>query len=381
MGYTNQRVILIVSLILIFLGIVMVYSSSYVYAQYKFNKEPYYFLLRQLIWVALSLSVMIFLTQLDYQRLGEVSKWMLLVCGILLVLVLIPGIGIMVKGARRWLGYGHFRFQPSELAKIVLIIFMAKFLSQKYDSMKDFRRVVLPSIAILALFMILIVKEPDFGNAMIIGLIMGIMWFIAGMRLRLIVASLIVSAPIVTYLIFSKQYRLDRILAFINPWDYRSGKGWQLVQSLISLGSGGIGGRGLGQSVQKYLYLPDSHSDFIFSILGEELGFLGTSAVVLLFLILIWCGIKVSLRIKDLFGSYLAIGITSLIGIQALINMCVVTGLLPTKGLPLPFISYGGSSLLANCIGIGILINIASYDTSTKRPKIKAKIVKKAYST
>ena len=359
----------------------MVYSSSYVYAQYKFNREPYYFLLRQLIWVALSLSVMIFLTQLDYQRLGEVSKWMLLVCGILLVLVLIPGIGIMVKGARRWLGYGHLRFQPSELAKIVLIIFMAKFLSQKYDSMKDFRRVVLPSIAILALFMILIVKEPDFGNAMIIGLIMGIMWFVAGMRIRLIIASLIVSAPIVTYLIFSKQYRLDRILAFLNPWDYRSGKGWQLVQSLISLGSGGIGGRGLGQSVQKYLYLPDSHSDFIFSILGEELGFLGTSAVVLLFLILIWCGIKVSLRIKDLFGSYLAIGITSLIGIQALINMCVVTGLLPTKGLPLPFISYGGSSLLANCIGIGILINIASYDTSTKRPKIKAKIIKKAYST
>jgi cell division protein FtsW len=323
---------------------------------------------------------MVFLTQIDYQRLGEASKWMLLICGILLVLVLIPGIGIMVKGARRWLGYGPLRFQPSELAKIVLIIFMAKFLSQKYDSMKDFRRVVLPSIGILVLFMILIVKEPDFGNAMIIGLIMGIMWFVAGMRIRLILASLIVSIPVVIYLIVSEQYRLARIFAYLNPWEYKSGKGWQLVQSLISLGSGGIGGRGLGHSVQKYLYLPDSHSDFIFAILGEELGFVGTTVVVLLFLTLIWCGIKVSLRIKDLFGSYLAIGISSLIGIQALINMCVVTGLVPTKGLPLPFISYGGSSLLANCIGIGILINIASYDTSVKRKKIKATIVRKAYS-
>ena len=381
MGYTNQRVILIISLVLIFLGIVMVYSSSCVYAQYKINREPYYFLLRQTIWVILSLGVMVFLTQIDYQRLGEASKWMLLICGILLVLVLIPGIGIMVKGARRWLGYGPIRFQPSELAKIVLIIFMAKFLSQKYDSMKDFRRVVLPSVGILALFMILIVKEPDFGNAMIIGLIMGIMWFVAGMRIRLILASLIVSIPIVIYLIISEQYRLDRIFAFLDPWKYKSGKGWQLIQSLISLGSGGIGGRGLGHSVQKYLYLPDSHSDFIFAILGEELGFVGTTVVVLLFLTLIWCGIKVSLRIKDLFGSYLAIGISSLIGIQALINMCVVTGLVPTKGLPLPFISYGGSSLLANCIGIGILINIASYDTSVKRKKIKATIVRKAYST
>jgi len=381
LGYTNQRVILIISLVLIFLGIVMVYSSSCVYAQYKINREPYYFLLRQTIWVILSLGVMVFLTQIDYQRLGEASKWMLLICGILLVLVLIPGIGIMVKGARRWLGYGPIRFQPSELAKIVLIIFMAKFLSQKYDSMKDFRRVVLPSVGILALFMILIVKEPDFGNAMIIGLIMGIMWFVAGMRIRLILASLIVSIPIVIYLIISEQYRLDRIFAFLDPWKYKSGKGWQLIQSLISLGSGGIGGRGLGHSVQKYLYLPDSHSDFIFAILGEELGFVGTTVVVLLFLTLIWCGIKVSLRIKDLFGSYLAIGISSLIGIQALINMCVVTGLVPTKGLPLPFISYGGSSLLANCIGIGILINIASYDTSVKRKKIKATIVRKAYST
>ncbi|MBI5286193.1 MAG: cell division protein FtsW [Deltaproteobacteria bacterium] len=253
---------------------------------------------------------------------------------------------------------GFFTFQPSEVAKLMLVIYLAYSLSQKVDRIKTFSIGFLPHIIISGLIILLILKEPDFGTAVVLGGITIFMMYIAGVRFTYLVTLFLITLPFIYLMITQVGYRMNRIMAFLNPWKDPEGGGFQIVQSLLAFGAGGIWGVGLGEGRQKLLYLPEAHSDFILSVVGEELGLLGVSTILILYLFFLICGIRIALKAGDLFGSYLALGITLLITLQAIVNTGVVMGLLPPKGLALPFISYGGTSLVVNMVGVGILLNI-----------------------
>ena len=278
---------------------------------------------------------------------------------LLLIIVTFPEFSKKVGGARRWLTLGGFSFQPSELAKFTLVLFIAKSLVKRADKLRNFAYGYLPNLIVLGFFFIPILFQPDFGTAMIIFTVTLTMLFIAGLRKKFLFLSILAIVPFITLAIMTAEYRTKRILAFLKPWEDPSGIGFQVIQSFYAFGRGGFWGTGLGQSSQKLFRLPEAHTDFIFSVIGEELGFIGTTAIVILFSIFIWRGLITAYRAKDPFGTHLATGLTLLIGLQAFINLGVASGLLPTKGLTLPFISMGGSSMLITMLSVGVLLNIS----------------------
>jgi cell division protein FtsW len=293
------------------------------------------------------------------QTLRKYIKPIMIASGLLLVLVLIPGIGKEAGGARRWFKIGSINFQPSELMKLIMIVYIADIMARKKEVVKSFLHGYLPPIMVLGGVVGLILLEPDLGTAVAVTLISVIIMFAAGVKWSHLLSMFLVSIPALYILVFSKSYRRRRITAFLNPWADRRGTGFQIIQSFVALGSGGFFGVGLGQSRQKLFYLPASHTDFIFSIIGEELGFVGTASIVLLFAIFVWQGMKVVFKAEGNFERYLSLGIVSLIALEAIINIGVTAGALPTKGLPLPFISYGGSGLIFHLMAVGLLLNAA----------------------
>ncbi len=353
-------VLLIVALALVGIGIVMVYSTSAILAGERFG-DPYYFLKRQALYAGVGFFLMILMMFLPYRILNQLAYPIFGISVLLLIAVLVPGIGHRAGGAMRWLKIGGFTFQPSEFAKLGLIIFLAYFLTKKEEKIRSFSFGFLPTLLLSGLVIGLVIKEPDFGAALFLAVMVFILLFVSGARVIYIASALLLAVPVIYGLLMSAEYRYKRLIGFIRPWDDPTGTSFQIIQSFLSFGSGGLFGLGLGEGRQKLFFLPAPHTDFIFSIVGEELGLVGAMVVVILFFILAFRGIQIGISIPDKFGSYLALGITLMISIQAIINMGVVLGLLPTKGLTLPFVSYGGTSLIANFIGLGILLHLSTH--------------------
>ena len=350
--------IITVVMVLICVGVVMIYSSSGIYALQELGDSAY-FLHRHLLFLFVGTILAVFTMLLNYKDLQKWSKTLIAIAVVMLILVLIPGIGKASYGARRWFQMAGFSFQPSEFAKVALLIYVADFLSRKQNKIRNFREGFLPVIIMLGVICLLILKQPDLGMPILMVLITLILLFIAGAQVRHIGILGLMALPILYLLVVKYPYRIARIMAFLDPWQDSRGVGFQLVQSQIALGSGGFWGVGLGKSVQKLFYLPAAHTDFILSIIGEELGFLGALTVIILFVVFIWQGARVAKRTTDAFGYFLSAGIVSMIGLQAVINVGVSIGALPTKGLQLPFISYGGSALIFNMVAVGLLLNIS----------------------
>lgn len=344
--------------VLVLFGIVMVFSSSAAYAMEEHN-DSYYFLKRQLLWLMIGSAVLLAAKKTGYERWEHLTYPVMMVTLLLLIAVMIPGVGKEVGGARRWITLGSFSFQPSELAKFTLVLFVAKSLVKRADKLRNFAYGYLPNLIVLGFFFVPILFQPDLGTTLIICAVTFTMLFIAGVRKMFLFLSGVALIPFVVSAIMSAEYRTRRILAFIDPWQDPSDTGFQAIQSFYAFGRGGALGLGLGDSTQKLFYLPEAHTDFIFSVIGEELGFVGAILVVILFFILVWRGLLIAYRANDPFASHLAIGLTLLIGFQAFINMGVTVGILPTKGLTLPFISMGGSSMVVSMLCIGILLNIS----------------------
>ncbi len=347
-----------VSVILICIGVVMIYSASSIYAWEKY-KDSLFFLKRHLIFLAIGIFLTFLIMMADYRKLQNLAKPLLILSIFLLALVLIPGIGREVSGARRWFRFKFISFQPSELSGIAIIIYIADFIARRGNRIKTFFKGFLPPICVMGLVALLVLMQPDLGTTLAIGIVVFIMLFVAGVRPAYLLSMILAGLPLLYLLIFSVPYRKMRILAFLNPWLDPKGSGFQIIQSQIALGSGGVFGVGLGHSRQKLFYLPAAHTDFIFSIIGEELGLLGTIGVIILFIIFLQQGLKVIKNTTNKFGYFLALGLVLMISFKAMVNIGVSCGLLPTKGLPLPFISYGGSSFIFDMLSVGMLINIA----------------------
>lgn len=339
-------------------GLLMIYSSSHIWSEYKFN-DPYYYVRHQLIFFFIGLILICFIRKIDYKLYYKYSNIILLGSFILLVLVLIPGLGQVRNGSRSWFGIGSLGIQPSELAKISLIIFTAKYLSKSEKTIKFFKKGTLPILLIIFLFFGLIMLEPDFGTGMVIVMSLMFMLFISNIKLSFFGIMGTLGLGGIVALIIIAPYRLARILSFLNPWSDPLGSGFQIIQSLYAIGPSGLFGKGLGNSVQKHFYLPEPQTDFIFAIISEEFGFLGIMILSILFLTLFYNTIKISLNQKDLFAKYLSFGLIIEIIFQTILNISVVIGLVPVTGVTLPFISYGGSSLLISMISIGIILNIS----------------------
>jgi cell division protein FtsW len=344
--------------ILVAIGVVMIYSTSAIYANENMG-DSLYFLKRHLMYLLAGLIMMFLAMIIKMETLKKWAKPIIAFSIMLLVVVLIPHIGREVSGARRWFRMGFLNFQPSEFAKIAILIYLAELLSRKEKLVKSFIHGYLPPVLALGLVLGLILLEPDLGTVIAISAVGLIMLFVSGVRVKYIAASILASIPALYVLLFSVPYRRKRMMVFFNPWSDRRGAGFQIIQSFVALGSGGLLGVGLGQSRQKLFYLPASHTDFIFSIIGEELGFVGSAAVVTLFILFVWEGMKITFWAHGKFEKLLSMALVSLIALEAVINIGVTAGLLPTKGLPLPFISYGGTSLIFHLIAVGLLLNIA----------------------
>ncbi len=349
-------------ILLLSLGTIMVFSSSY-YFSVKEVGNSFLLLVPQLQYMALSIVVLVVTMNFDYRKWGKISPVLLMVSIGLLILVLIPGVGVIRNGAQRWLGVGTKTIQPSELAKLALIMFLAFSLSKRKDVLKTFTRGLLPYLALIGLIAGLVIIEPHLSGTIIIVLTAFIVLFCAGAKISHFVAMAVPVVLAAVAAVLVAPYRFDRVKAWLDPFNelYKRDESWQIVQSLLAIGSGGIFGKGLGQSMQKYLYIPEPYNDYIFAVLAEELGLVGSLVVMLLFLVFIWRGIKVAMNAPDTFGSLTATGITSLIGLQFLFNVAVVTNSIPSTGISLPFFSYGGTSLLFLMFGVGILLNISRY--------------------
>ncbi len=346
-----------VSLVLVCIGIVMIYSTSAIYALENQGDSAYY-LKRHLAYVFIGLLCTFFAMKVDYHYLRKIAKPLLLISVLLLVLLFVPGITRQVGGARRWFRLGAISFQPSELAKFAMVIYAADFLSRKKSIITSFWHGLFPVLMVMGTISLLIIVQPDLGTVMAIVSICFLMFFVAGVKLTHIFSFVLGSLPFLYILVFSVPYRRRRILAFLDPWSDPQGTGFQIIQSLVAVGSGGLTGLGLGHGRQKLLYLPAAYTDFIFSIIGEELGFIGTSGLVLLVIFLLVQATKISLKAKDSFGQLLSFGLISCLMIEAIINMGVAISIFPTKGLPFPFISYGGTSLVFNMIYVGLILNV-----------------------
>jgi cell division protein FtsW len=345
-----------VTTILVFVGLVMIFSASAVMAKERFG-SAYEFLLKQLVWAVAGFAAMVVAMKVDYKRLKHPA----LVFSFLgLTTVLLVSVFFLDRahGTHRWFRLGPVSLQPSELAKPALILFLAFFLENKTTAMDDARNTLLPAVAPTAAFLALIVFQPDLGTAIACAGITACVLFVAGVRLRYFGYAFVAALLPLYFLIFHVTYRRDRILAFLNPYADPKGFGFHIIQSLIAVATGGVTGLGLMEGKQKLFYLPEPHTDFIFAVTAEELGLVGALTVVILFAIFLWRGTRASLRTQDNFGRFLAVGITSMIVLQAFINISVVLGLMPTKGIPLPFVSYGGSSLFVTLMCVGVLLNI-----------------------
>ncbi|MEZ7974655.1 MAG: putative lipid II flippase FtsW [SAR324 cluster bacterium] len=347
------------TLFLLSWGTVMIYSTGGVYADLQYN-DGQYFLYKHLIHILVGLAVMGVALIVNYNKWQQYSIWFMLGMLVLLILVLIPEIGHEVKGGRRWLRMGSLSLQPAELLKVVLIIYVASYLERKQEVLASFFRGLTPNFIVTGIYLFLVLLQPDFGTVVLIATTVLLMLYVGGGRPVHIFTSLIGVGIIGGLLIASHTYRVRRMLAFLNPWDDPYDSGFQIIQSFIALGTGGWLGRGLGESLQKRLFLPDAHTDFIFAIIGEELGFLWVCVLIILFVVFIWRGYWIAWNATDAFGKHLAFGATTILSLQIILNLFVVVGLLPTKGLPLPFISYGGTSLVVAMFLTGLLLNISA---------------------
>lgn len=338
-------------------GCIMVYSASSYIANYRYS-NPYFYLTKQIVGAVLGIAAMFVCTFVNYQKLKKLKWWVVIISAVLLALVFIPGIGVENYGAKRWLNLGFFTIQPSEFAKFALVLFSAAYLSDNYEKIGKFKT-LLPVLGVGLGFCLLVILEPNMSITMCIGFIMLFMLFVGGTKMKHFVWLGIPAACAVPALIIVEPYRVQRFMAFLNPWASPQAEGFQLIQSLYSLGSGGLFGVGLGNSRQKYMFLPFSESDFIFSIIGEELGLFGAILTLLVFAVLIYLLISVARNAKDRFGALLVLGVASVIAIQVILNVCVVSGLIPPTGLPLPFISAGSTSLIVFMAAVGLCLNVA----------------------
>jgi cell division protein FtsW len=305
------------------------------------------------------MALLLFFVQLGYRRLESLAVPLLLAVTVALVLVLVPGIGKVAGGARRWIDLGFIRFQPAEAAKVILVLYLARSLARKRERMRMFSIGFLPHVAVTGLLVALVLAEKDLGTAVILLMVLFVMLFAGGVKLGYLVGAVLLAIPIGWKLVAGTPYRMQRITAFLDPWQHRDGIGFQIVESLLGIGNGGWLGQGLGEGKGKLFYLPAAHTDFIAAVIAEEVGLVGMSLLVLLFAVLVWRGFRATWSAPDAFGCYLALGLTTLIGSQALVNLAVVLGLLPTKGLTLPFVSYGGSSLMTMLAAAGMLLSVS----------------------
>ncbi len=344
-------------LLLVSMGIVFIYSSSSVYAYRKFGSAEYFFY-RHLIYVGLGLLGMIILSRTDYIIFKRHPYITIALSIILVLLVYVPNVGVIRNGARRWINLGVITFQPSEFLKYGFVVYIAYLISKSQEKISSFKAGFLPGLLVMGLVSILLLKQPDFGTTFLLLLTFLSLYFIAGTRLSYLFGMVLLAILAIYFIVTLSPYRLARFLAFFNPEIHKNTIGYQVYESLISIGSGGLWGQGLGMSKQKLLYLPAAHTDFILSIIGEETGFAGIIVLMLIFLFFIIYGFRIALRARDLFGVYLGVGITIMFAYQVLINTGVVLSLIPTKGLTLPFISYGGSSIIFSLVGVGILNSI-----------------------
>ena len=344
------------------ISLFMIYSASFVWAEYKFN-NPFKYVINQGIFSIIGLFLLLIVSKINHKIYYNKSSTILLVCIILLILVLIPGLGIVRNGSRSWFGIGSFSIQPSEFSKLGLIIFTSKYLSKSNKFLKDYKKGVFPILFILFLIFGLIMLEPDFGTGMIIVVTIISLLYISGVDMKFFIILFILGIFGIIGLIIIAPYRMDRITSFINPWNDPLGTGFQIIQSLYAIGPGGLFGVGYLNSRQKAFYLPEPQTDFIFSIIAEEFGIIGTFVILSLFGIILYRGIKIALRQQNLFSKYLAFGLIFQLIVQVIMNLSVVIGLIPVTGVTLPFMSYGGSSLLTSLIGIGILLNISKNES------------------
>ena len=355
----SDKWLFLATLALVSVSVVMVYSASALVALERFQ-QPYLFVTKQVMWALLGIAVLSVVMRIDYRIYrNETLMWgMLASVGVLLVLVLFMP---PVNGARRWFGIGGFGIQPSEPAKLVAIVFTAVVLERRMHRINELRYALLPIAIIVGVLVGLILLEPDMGTAVSLLAVVAIMVFAAGISYRYLVGALLLSLPALYVILMSADYRRRRLISFLDPWADPLGDGFQIIQSLIAVGTGGLVGRGLMQGVQKLFYLPEPHTDFIYAVIGEELGLVGATVVLLCFCVITWRGLSTAMRAPDGFGAFLALGLTMMIVVTAFVNMSVVLGLMPTKGIPLPLVSSGGSSLLINLLGLGVLLNISQH--------------------
>ena len=345
-------------LLLLTFGVVMVYSASAVYAGARLG-DPLWFLKRQAAGALIGLAALLGAMKLGYRRVEGMAVPLVLVSLSLLALLHVPGFGLTAGGARRWLRLGILTFQPSELGKIALVVWLARSLAKKQERIRLFSVGFLPHLIMLGLFSLLLMLEPDFGTTVVLGLVTFALLFVAGARLSWLLALAGAAAPVAALLIWRSPYRIQRVLTFLDPWKDPRGHGYQTVESLLGFGAGGSLGVGLGESHQKLFFLPAAHTDFILSIVGEELGFAGVAGVLVLFAVIVWRGVRAAHAAPEAFGCWLALGLTLLLGVEALVNAGMALALLPTKGMALPFLSYGMSSAIASCVAAGILLSVS----------------------
>ena len=370
-------VLMAVVIALIAFGVVMVYSASAVYANRLYGNDMH-FLIRQSVFAAAGLALIAIVSRVDYHRFAS-ATYPMLVLSLALITAVALGWGHTVGGATRWIRVGPVNIQPAELAKIALIAWIAYSLSKKRERMHTFSVGFLPHVLMAGLLMLLCLMQPDFGSAVMIGVLTFVMLFAAGARAGYLLGAILIAVPAAYYLVASSPYRWRRIVAFLEPFEHRQGAGYQITESLMGFGSGGIWGVGLGDSRQKLLFLPEAHTDFVSAIVGEELGFIGTAALALAFCLIVWRGLRAAWNAVDDYGAYLALGMTLFIGVQAFTNLAVAMALLPTKGLALPYVSYGGSSLLVNALAAGVILNVSRPRVLSKavaRPKPKSRKVR-----
>src|SRR6478672_9388129 len=359
----SDRLLFIATVGLVCASLVMVYSSSAVLGLEQYKDRPTYFLFKQATFALLGFALMQVLMRVDYRRYRQPGLiWTVL--GMTAVGLVVVLFGARINGARRWFNVAGVGVQPSEFAKLAVIFFVAAVLERRMDRIDDLRYALLPVGVVLGLVVGLIMLQPDLGTALSIIVIVGAMIFAAGINYRYIIGLLLVSLPAAYVVLMSADYRRRRMMVFLDPWQDPLGDGFQVIQSLIAVGTGGLFGRGLMAGVQKLFYLPYPETDFIYAVIGEELGLLGTTVILACFCVIAWRGLRTAMRAPDRFGSFVALGITAMITLQALFNISVTLGLLPTKGIPLPFVSFGGSSLLINLLGMGILLNVSQHTTA-----------------
>ncbi|UCD77643.1 MAG: putative lipid II flippase FtsW [Desulfobacterales bacterium] len=346
-------------LFLVGIGIVMVYSASSAVALKKFGTDNL-FLKKQALFALLGIVGLVICRHFPYRWYRPLTYPLLVLALVFLIAIEFTDLGLAAGGSVRWLRFGRLSFQPSEFARFALVIFLAYSLEKKGEKLKEFSIGFIPHVVVLGVFSFFIIKQPDFGSVVILAALTWLMLFVGGVRCRHLFGSLLLLMPMAYFFLASAEYRMKRILSFLNPWQYSADEGYQIVHSLMAFGTGGLWGVGIGKGYQKLFYLPEPHTDFIFSIIGEEFGLVGVLIIIMLYALILFKGIQIARHASDTFGSMMAVGLTAAMGLQICINMGVALGLLPTKGLTLPFLSYGGTSLLLNMASVGILMNISA---------------------